>query len=93
MALHDDPNDLAGVVGVPEQVEVVSAHHPLVEQEVPHPRDERRPERGAEEDDREVEDLPGLDQRQGFESSSSVPNPPGKMTNASAAFTNMALRA
>ena len=46
------------------------------------PVEQPAPVVGADQYDREVPDLPGLDQRERLEQLVGVPNPPGKTTNA-----------
>ena len=58
----------------------------------PYPEHQPFPVVGVEEDDGEVHDLPGLDERQRLEELVQRSESPRKMTNPSAAFTNIVFR-
>jgi len=64
---HQEVTHLLGIVRDGEQVEVVRADVALAEHVVADPVDHLAPVVGAHEDDRELDDLPGLDQRERLE--------------------------
>src|SRR6266536_3489624 len=67
VALDHDLHRSFGVVGHKEEVDVLRRDHPLRQQFLSHPFEQLAPVVAVEEDDREVENLSGLDQRQRLE--------------------------